>query len=168
MGPVIHETAAISVMHAQRVLENRGGRPLVPCGWPDRKVLLKPGLIDVTSVADRPDHEIFGPMLQLIRVPDFDAAITEANNTRYGLSAGLIDDSRSRFEEFYHRVKAGCVNWNRPTTGASGALPFGGIGMSGNHRPSGYLAADYCAYPVASLEAERAALPGTLLPGVAL
>jgi succinylglutamic semialdehyde dehydrogenase len=168
MGPVIHETAAISVIHAEQVLIKRGGRPLVPCGWPGRNALVTPGLIEVTGVTGRPDEEIFGPLLQLIRVPDFDAAIIEANNTGYGLAAGLIDDSRPRFEEFYHRVRAGCVNWNRPTTGASGALPFGGVGMSGNHRPSGYLAADYCAYPVASLESERAALPPTLLPGVTL
>jgi len=50
-------------------------------------------------------------------------------------------------------VRAGVVNWNRPTTGASSAAPFGGIGASGNHRPSAFYAADYCAFPVAGLEA---------------
>ena len=49
------------------------------------------------------------------------------------------------------------VNFNRPTTGAAGDMPFGGLGASGNHRPSAYYAADYCAYPVASFEADAVA-----------
>ena len=54
---------------------------------------------------------------------------------------------------FQQRIRAGVANWNRPTTGAAGTAPFGGLGDSGNHRPSAYYAADYCAYPVASFEA---------------
>ena len=49
----------------------------------------------------------------------------------------------------------GVINWNRPTNGASSAAPFGGVGLSGNHRPSAYYAADYCAYPVASSEMDQ-------------
>ena len=69
------------------------------------------------------------------------------------------------YDEFFHRVRAGVVNWNRQITGASGKLPFGGVGLSGNHRPSGYFAIDYCSYPVASLEAERVVMPEKMLPG---
>jgi succinylglutamic semialdehyde dehydrogenase len=58
------------------------------------------------------------------------------------------------------------VNWNRPLTGASGAQPFGGVGASGNHRPSGYYAADYCSYPIGSLESDRLEMPGALTPGL--
>ena len=54
-------------------------------------------------------------------------------------------------------MRAGVVNWNRPTTGASSSAPFGGIGGSGNHRPSAFYAADYCAFPVAGLEAPNPA-----------
>ena len=64
------------------------------------------------------------------------------------------------------RIRAGVVNWNRPTTGASGALPFGGIGQSGNHRPSGFFAADYCSYPVATLMRPEVAVPETPLVGI--
>jgi succinylglutamic semialdehyde dehydrogenase len=167
MGPVVSEQAARNVLQAQAELLQAGGTPVVESRLIGRAIVT-PGLVDVTGVNRRPDREIFGPLLQLIRVSDFDAAIVEANNTKYGLAAGLIDDSRSRFDDFYHRVRAGVVNWNRPTTGASRALPFGGIGLSGNHRPSGYLAADYCAYPVASLECERAVIPAVLLPGLGL
>ncbi len=58
------------------------------------------------------------------------------------------------WDEFVRDVRAGVVNWNRPTTGAASNLPFGGPGLSGNHRPGAWYAADYCAYPVASQEAD--------------
>jgi succinylglutamic semialdehyde dehydrogenase len=104
--------------------------------------------------------------LQIIRVNNFDEAIREANNTRYGLAAGLFSDDRALYDQFFRRIRAGVVNWNRPTTGASGALPFGGIGSSGNHRPSGYFAIDYCAYPVASMESPELKLPQQITPGI--
>jgi succinylglutamic semialdehyde dehydrogenase len=121
--------------------------------------------LDVTKVELREDEEIFGPLLQLVRVPDFDAAIVEANATRFGLAAGLISDRRDLWEKFSRRIRAGVVNWNRPLTGASSTAPFGGIGLSGNHRPSAYYAADYCAYPVASLELDVVRTP-TPVPGL--
>ena len=130
--------------------------------------LLTPGIVDVTAVAERPDEEFFGPLLQVVRYADFDAAIEEANATAYGLAAGLLSDSRARYEQFWLHSRAGIVNWNKQLTGAASSAPFGGIGASGNHRASAYYAADYCAYPVASLESETLALPATLTPGVTL
>ena len=117
---------------------------------------------------DLDDEEHFGPLLQLIRVPHLQSAIRRANSTSYGLAAGLLSDDRAAWDEFYRSIRAGVVNWNRPLTGASSALPFGGIGDSGNHRPSAYFAADYCSYPVASLEIERVAMPKKLTPGIEL
>ena len=125
---------------------------------------VSPGILEATGL-DLPDEEIFAPLLTVYRAPDFDAAIDLANRTRFGLSAGLITDDDGLWERFVDEALAGVVNRNRPTTGASGAMPFGGIGESGNHRPSAYYAADYCAFPVASLVADRvAALPA--LPGM--
>jgi succinylglutamic semialdehyde dehydrogenase len=98
-------------------------------------------------------------LLQVIRAENFDEALAEANRTRFGLAAGLIGGSEADWQTFRRRVRAGVVNWNRPTTGASSAAPFGGVGISGNHRPSAYYAADYCAYPVASLMAETVSTP---------
>ena len=92
-------------------------------------------------------------MLQLTRVKDFDAAIDEANATRFGLAASLVGGSPELYDRFWANVRAGVINWNRPTNGAPSNAPFGGIGLSGNHRPSAYYAADYCAYPVTSSEA---------------
>ena len=111
---------------------------------------------------------MFGPILSLIRVKDFDAAIQEANNTAYGLSAGLISSSHKKYCQFIDQIRAGIVNWNRQTTGATGKMPFGGCGLSGNHRPSAYFAADYCSFPVASLESTKLEMPEKLTLGIEL
>ncbi|WP_447553652.1 succinylglutamate-semialdehyde dehydrogenase [Vreelandella sp. EE22] len=129
--------------------------------------LLSPALIDVTGL-EVPDEEHFGPLLKIHRYSDWDEAITLANDTRFGLSAGLIGGEQADWDDFLLRIRAGIVNWNRQTTGASGDAPFGGVGDSGNHRPSAYYAADYCAYPVASMEADTLEMPETLPPGVSL
>lgn len=168
MGPVISASAAERLLQAQVDLLARGARTLVPMrSLAPKTGLLSPGLIDVTDVSSRLDEEIFGPLLQLIRVPDFDAAIAEANATQFGLAAGLIGGDSTLYRRFRDEVRAGIVNWNQPLTGASSAAPFGGVGRSGNHRPSAYLAADYSAYPVASMENEILAPPSSLPPGLA-
>jgi succinylglutamic semialdehyde dehydrogenase len=167
MGTVISGTAADELLRGQNDLVQRGGQSIVEMKRSARSpALLSPGLIDVTQVKDRPDAELFGPLLQLIEVDTFDAALAEANRTAYGLSAGLISNEREHYDKFVQAIHAGVVSWNRPMTGASSLLPFGGVGLSGNHRPSGYFAVDYAAYPVASLESERAELPEKLPPGI--
>jgi succinylglutamic semialdehyde dehydrogenase len=167
MGTVISEHAADELLAAQARLREAGGKVINEMTRSARSAaLLSPGLIDVTDVADRPDVEIFGPLLQVIRVSDFAAAMAEANRTAFGLSAGLISDRVENYQQFVQRVRAGVVHWNRPLTGASSQLPFGGIGISGNHRPGGYLAADYAAYPLACLESPKVQLPSQLPPGI--
>ena len=157
MGPVIDNQAADQLQEAFLELMMKGGRPIKHLDRPDEsKPFLSPAVIDVTNVEKRPDAELFGPVLQVIRVPDFDAAIAEANNTRYGLAASLIGGNPQLYDQFWANVRAGVVNWNKPTNGAPSNAPFGGVGLSGNHRPSAYYAADYCAYPVTSSEAETA------------
>ena len=156
MGPLIDKAAADFVMEGFFDLMLKGGQPLVHMSRPDpERPFLTPGIIDVTGIANRADTEYFGPLLQLVRVPDFDAAIAEANATRFGLSASLLSQSPERFEQFWAQVRAGVINWNRPTNGAPSNAPFGGIGLSGNHRPSALYAADYSAYPVTSSESEQ-------------
>jgi succinylglutamic semialdehyde dehydrogenase len=157
MGPVIDNRAADGLQGAYLELMMKGARPIRRLDRPNEaRPFLTPALIDVTEVQRRPDDELFGPILQMIRAPDFDAALTEANATRYGLSASLIGGSPQLYDRFWAKVKAGVINWNRPTNGAPSTAPFGGVGMSGNHRPSAYYAADYCAYPVTSTEVEQA------------
>ncbi len=157
MGPVIDNDAADQLTESFLALLMRGGKAI---RHPQRPIagrpFITPALIDVTDMADRTDVELFGPILQVIRARTFDAAIAEANNTRYGLSASLISQDPELYHRFWANIRAGIVNWNRPTNGASSNAPFGGIGLSGNHRPSAYYAADYCAYPVVSSEADAA------------
>jgi succinylglutamic semialdehyde dehydrogenase len=157
MGPVIDNAAADDLQERFVGLMMKGGSPIRRLERPQEdRPFLTPALIDVTDVKDRPDEELFGPVLQLVRVKDFDAAIDEANNTRFGLAAGLLSKDPALYDKFWANVRSGVINWNRPTNGAPSNAPFGGVGMSGNHRPSAYYAADYCAYPVTSVEAEIA------------
>ncbi|MEL7447345.1 MAG: aldehyde dehydrogenase family protein, partial [Pseudomonadota bacterium] len=156
MGPVIDNEAADKLSASFLALVTAGGKPLTHLRRPDpEKPFLRPGIIDVSDVEERPDVELFGPILQVVKVPDLDTAIAEANNTRFGLSASLIGGTPEDYGRFWANIRAGIINWNRPTNGASSAAPFGGIGLSGNHRPAAYYAADYCAYPVASTELEQ-------------
>jgi succinylglutamic semialdehyde dehydrogenase len=157
MGPVIDNVVADQLSESFLELLMRGGRPIRHLERPvaDRP-FLTPALIDMTAATDHPDIELFGPILQVYRAAEFDEAIAIANNTRYGLSAALVSQTPALYDRFWASIRAGIVNWNRPTNGASSSAPFGGIGWSGNHRPSAYYAADYCAYPVVSNEAESA------------
>lgn len=160
MGPVTSEAVAVEVESAFAVLLSRGAKQLVKLTpSSERYQMFSPGILDVTEVAERPDEEYFGPMLQVIHVANLQQAIAEANRTRYGLTAGLLSDKAKDWEVFYRQIRTGVIHWNTPTTGASSANPFGGLGDSGNLRPSAYYAADYCAYPCSTIWKERVSIP---------
>ena len=168
MGAMISSNAAAMMVNAQQQLLDLGAESLLKLEHLDTESgFVSPGIVDVTAILGKmPDEEHFGPLLKVIRYTDIEQAIDEANNTSFGLSAGLLSDSEDLYRHFFKRIRAGIVNWNRPITGASSAAPFGGIGESGNHRASAYYAADYCSYPVASVELEQSLLPGSLNPGL--
>jgi succinylglutamic semialdehyde dehydrogenase len=155
MGPVIDLVTADILQDRFLGLMMKGGKPIRRLDRPhEERPYLTPALIDMTDAKDRLDEELFGPVLQLIRVKDFDAAIDEANNTRFGLAASVLTKDPALYDRFWANVRSGVINWNKPTNGAPSNAPFGGVGMSGNHRPSAFYAADYCAYPVTSVEAD--------------
>jgi succinylglutamic semialdehyde dehydrogenase len=167
MGPVISEKHAQAILEAQENLKSQGGKPLVEVRHLQPGTgFISPGLMNVTSVKERPDAEIFGPFLQLIRVNDFQEAVAEANRTKFGLAAGLLSQKQEEYAYFFRHAQAGIINWNTPLTGASSAAPFGGIKCSGNYHPSAYYAADYCSYPVASLETPELKMPSFFSPGL--
>ena len=156
MGPVIDNPTADALVESFVYLLSNGGKAIKHMRRPDDDLpFLSPAIIDTTAMPDRPDVELFGPLLQVIKVDDFDEAIREANNTRFGLAASLVGGTPQEYNRFWANIRAGIVNWNRPTNGASSKAPFGGVGLSGNHRPAAFYASDYCAYPVASTEAEQ-------------
>lgn len=168
MGPLISAQAGQHVLAMQEKYIREGADSIVLVkSLHENPALLSPGLIDVTNMA-REDEEVFGPLLKVIRVENFEAAIKEANNTRYGLSAGIVTEERKKFERFYAGVKAGLINWNKPTTGARGAAPFGGVGCSGNNRAAGFYTADLCAYPCVSVQSETLNMPEALPQGIHL
>lgn len=167
MGPVISNSQAEHLLKAQESLRAKGGKILIPLTrLEEGKPFLTPGLMDVTSISELPDEEIFGPFLQVIRTKNFKESLIQANKTKYGLAAGLLSQNREEYAQFYREIEAGIVNWNAPLTGASSGAPFGGIKCSGNFRPSAFYAADYCAYPVASYETPELKMPKILNPGI--
>jgi succinylglutamic semialdehyde dehydrogenase len=167
MGPVVSAAVAQRLVQAQAMMEAQGGRVLLRMRQLDPNAgFVTAGIVDVTDVKGIPDEEWFGPLLQVIRVADFDQAIAAANATEFGLAAALLSPSEELWKRFAIKARAGVVNWNRPTTGAASSAPFGGVGKSGNHRPSAYYAADYCAYPVASIETSELDMPAKLSPGL--
>ncbi|KLV07508.1 succinylglutamate-semialdehyde dehydrogenase [Photobacterium aquae] len=165
MGPQISDQAADAIVRTQSDLENLGGKTLLR-STRGQGAVVTPGIIDVSAIATLPDEEYFGPLLQVARYRNLADAVAMANDTRYGLSAGLISTDDGEWQYFVEHIRAGIVNRNRPLTGASGDAPFGGPGASGNLRPSAYYAADYCAYPMATLEGGQAELPDKLAPGI--
>ena len=163
MGPLVSEQAAQNAGDFQMMLSKAGGKSLRRLKRMERGGgFVTAGVIDVTDATDVPDEELFGPLMQIIRVDDFDDAILRANDTKYGLSGGLVSDDDGLWLRAHAEMKAGILNRNRPTAGASGAMPFGGPGHSGNFRPGAYYAADYCAWPQASQVADEATRLGAI------
>lgn len=166
MGPVINDAARQAVMDFQKRAIAAGSEALLAATLPDNLGAghyVTPGILRVReftrSVFDPKlssfdpgcDHEVFGPLLRVSVVKDLDEAIRQANATRYGLAASIFTSDQAAAERFLFESRAGCVNVNTGTAGASSKLPFGGLGLSGNHRPAGSFSLDYCAYPVAGM-----------------
>ncbi|MGV6821136.1 MAG: succinylglutamate-semialdehyde dehydrogenase [Parvularcula sp.] len=168
IGSLINKQASEAVFTAQDMMLGQGGTAVVEAQRSNAgSAFATPGLIDTTDWTARKDEEVFGPLLQVIRVKTFEDAVETANATRFGLSAGLLSDKAAHWDAFSQDIEAGIVNWNRQTTGAAGTAPFGGPGLSGNHRPAGYYSADYCAWPVASIVADGPLKDEMPTPGLA-
>ncbi|BAK67899.1 N-succinylglutamate 5-semialdehyde dehydrogenase [Sphingobium sp. SYK-6] len=156
MGPVIDMQAADGLTESFLYLMSNGGRPIKHMQRPFEDLpFVTPAMIDVTNMKERPDIELFAPLLQIVSVSRFEEAIAEANNSRYGLCATLVGGSPDLYDRFWSASRAGIVNWNRPSWTSAPNAPIGGIGLSGNHHPGGHYSADHCAYPVASAEMDQ-------------
>ena len=110
--------------------------------------------------------EIFGPNVAIYRSSDFDRTLDIVNSTGYGLCMSLFTKNMDLYNEALLKAKVGLLNLNRTTNGASSKLPFGGMGKSGNDRPSAHFAVQYCTVPLASLEDPTPFDKSKLLPGV--
>ena len=165
MGPLVTGEARDAVLRAQAAIASRG-RLLLEASPLDRAgFFLSPGAVEIDRfVRSASEDEIFGPFVQFARARDIDDAIAQANSTNFGLAASLFSQDEDEWRHFFARCRAGCVNWNTGTAGASSKLPFGGLGRSGNHRPAGAFAVDACAYPVATMvDTAELAIPQGML-----
>ncbi|HEU4499314.1 MAG TPA: succinylglutamate-semialdehyde dehydrogenase, partial [Sphingomicrobium sp.] len=107
MGPVIDLVTADILQDRFLGLMMKGGKPIRRLERPfEERPYLTPSLIDMTDAKDRLDEELFGPVLQLIRVKDFDAAIDEANNTRFGLAASILTKEPALYDKFWANVRS--------------------------------------------------------------
>jgi len=78
-------------------------------------------------------EEIFGPVLGIMRVADFDEAVEIANDVDYGLSAGIVTRSHEEANRFVDRSETGLVKVNEKTTGTEVHVPFGGVKESSSN-----------------------------------
>lgn len=169
MGPVVSVAAAQAIGRARATSSAAGGERILDVAPDLPAPYVGAGLVRWPSLAQDHDvqrDELFGPEAHLYAIDDLDAAITAANDTEYGLAASVFTASREAYERCVGRVRVGCLNWNRATVGASGKLPFGGLGRSGNDRPAGVTASLYCSVPQAHLETQDTYDPDALAPGM--
>jgi succinylglutamic semialdehyde dehydrogenase len=168
MGPVITSGARDRVLQVQDRLLATGGRPLLEARpLSDAGYFVTPGIVDVSERTFE-ENEIFGPFLQVEIVAELDDALDRLAKARYGLAAGLVSKERNDFDRFAESVQAGLLSWNQQLTGASALAPFGGLRLSGNHHPAGFLSVDYVTDAVAVTEVPEPALPATRIPGLPL
>ena len=76
-------------------------------------------------------EEIFGPVLSILRVKDFDEAMMVANDSEYGLSSSVFSNDYNDIHRFIDEIESGMTHVNSPTTGGEAHIPFGGIKATG-------------------------------------
>jgi succinylglutamic semialdehyde dehydrogenase len=169
MGPLVSRAAHERVVAARALADEAGGERVLQVEPPLPPPYVGPGLVRFASAAQTHPYqreEVFGPEAALYPVDDLDAAIAAVNDSDYGLAAAVFTRDRAKYEHCIGRVRTGNLNWNKGTVGASGKLPFGGSGRSGNDRPAGITASVYCTYPQAHIESEAGFDPASLPPGM--
>jgi succinylglutamic semialdehyde dehydrogenase len=169
MGPLVSRDA-FERATAARAQTARAGGERVLCVEPrEGPPYIGAGLVRYPDAEQKHPvqrDEIFAPEAGLYPVAGLDEAIAAVNDSEYGLAAAVFTRNRASYEHGIGRIRCGLLNWNRGTVGASGKLPFGGTGRSGNDRPAGITAAIYCSFPQAHLENDAEFDPETLPPGV--
>ena len=169
MGPLVSTRAAEALLRGRHDAEAAGAErlllvePDLPAPYVGAGLVRYPGLAQTHAVQR---EESFGPEAALYTIDDLDEAIAGANDSDYGLAASVFTGDRARYERCVGRLRVGCLNWNKATVGASGRLPFGGLGRSGNDRPAGASSTVYCTVPQAHLESAAGFDPAGLPPGM--
>jgi succinylglutamic semialdehyde dehydrogenase len=172
MGPLINEAAVEKYIRFQEIAKRENCENMMRGKVLDLKhkgYYVTPSInlvekFDEKSVYQK--SEIFGPNVAIYKANDFDKALEIVNSSGYGLVMALFSKDKELYQKSLLEAKVGLLNWNRTTNGASSKLPFGGMGKSGNDRPSAHFAVQYCSVPVASLEDFTEFDHTKLLPGM--
>ncbi len=172
MGPLINSAAVEKYIRFQEIANRENCESLMRGKQLDLKhkgFYVTPSIhlvkkFDPNSVYQK--SEIFGPNVAIYQTRDFDEALGIVNSTGFGLVMALFTKDRALYEKALLEARVGLLNWNRTTNGASSRLPFGGMGKSGNDRPSAHYAVQYCSVPVASLEDPTGFDATKMLPGI--
>ena len=144
LGPVINKAALDSILKYIEIGKKEGkllvgGKaPAIEGGY-----FIEPTVFgEIAPDAKLSQEEVFGPVLALIKVPNFDAGLQVANNTEYGLTGSIYSTDRAKLDRAREEFHVGNLYFNRKCTGAMvGAHPFGGFNMSGTDSKAG--GADY-------------------------
>ena len=167
MGPLVSKDAHARFEAMRARAADAGGERILAVDPRLPPPYTGPGLVRFASTRQAHPYqreENFGPEAALYPVTDLDEAIAGANDSDYGLAASVFTRDRARYEHSVGRIRTGVLNWNRGTVGASGRLPFGGSGKSGNDRPAGVTSTLYCVVPQAHLENEAGGFDAKSLP----
>ena len=147
IGPVVNRDQYESILEALETARENGRVILEggATGSEEEGYYISPAIVaDVDNSSETAQEEIFGPVLAVIRALDFDHAVEIANDTRYGLTAGIATRSLRYAHEFADRSETGLVNVNVPTAGVEFQAPFGGNKQSGvGGREQGVAAIDF-------------------------
>lgn len=173
MGPLINADAVEKYLRFQEIAQREGSERLMRGKAFDVKdhegYYVTPSICLVKESRKESVYqksEIFGPNVAIYSTDSFDEALRINDSPGFGLVTSVFTKRRDLYEETRLRARVGIVNWNRTTNGASSRLPFGGIGKSGNDRPTAHYAVQYCTVPVASLEDTHPFDASAVMPGV--
>jgi len=175
MGPLIDSQSKESFLRFQEIAQREGaevislGKSAEVESYEGNYVtpsIMKMKSYDKESVYQ--NTEIFGPNVAIYTVDELEEAFEITNASGFGLVTAVFSKDREPYEKALLEAKVGLVNWNRTTNGASSKLPFGGMGKSGNDRPSAHFAVNYCTVPVGSLEDMTEFDKTKVFPGVEL
>jgi 1-pyrroline-5-carboxylate dehydrogenase len=140
VGPVISASAHASIIEEIEAGKSEatlvmGGRSIEKDGG----YYIEPTIfVDVAPDSRLAQHEIFGPVLSIVKVKDFDEALAVANGTEFGLTGGVYSNDAQRLAKARREFHAGNLYFNRKITGALvGVQPFGGFNMSGSNSKAG-------------------------------
>ncbi len=174
MGPLISKAAVEKYVRFQDIAKREGAEVVMrgkALDLPRKGYYVTPSIYRVQEPDAKSVYqcsEIFGPNVAVYTTDDYEAALEITNSSGYGLVMSVFTKNRALYERALQRARVGLVNWNRTTNGASSKLPFGGMGKSGNDRPSAEFAVHYCTVPVASLEDTLPLDTSNMLPGIEL